>query len=36
MTITGPRTRSVLKRYNIVSPGDLQVAAQKIAAHQTK
>ena len=34
MTITGHRTRSVFERYNIVSPSDLQVAAQKIAAAQ--
>jgi integrase len=33
-TITGHKTRSVFERYNIVSPGDLQVAAQKIAAAQ--
>ena len=36
VTITGHRTRSVFKRYNIVSPSDLQVAAQKIATHPTK
>ena len=31
MRITGHRTRSVLDRYNIVSPADLQDAARKMA-----
>ena len=31
MRITGHRTRSVFDRYNIVSPGDLQDAARKMA-----
>jgi len=31
MTITGHRTRAMFDRYNIVSPGDLQEAARKLA-----
>jgi hypothetical protein len=31
MTITGHKTRSVFDRYHIVSPGDLQEAARRIA-----
>jgi integrase len=31
MTITGHRTRAVFDRYHIVSPGDLQEAARKLA-----
>jgi integrase len=31
MTITGHKTRSVFDRYDIVSPGDLQEAARRIA-----
>ena len=30
MTMTGHKTRSVLERYNIVSPGDLREAARKL------
>jgi len=32
MTITGHKTRSVFDRYHIVSDGDLQEAARRIAA----
>ena len=32
MPITGHKTRSVFDRYQIVSPGDLQEAARKLAA----
>jgi hypothetical protein len=32
MTITGHRTRAVFDRYHIVSPGDLQEAARKLAS----
>ncbi len=31
MTITGHKTRAVFDRYHIVSPGDLQEAARKLA-----
>ena len=31
MTITGHKTRSVFDRYHIVSPGDLQEAARRLA-----
>jgi integrase len=31
MTITGHKTRAVFDRYHIVSPGDLQAAARKLA-----
>lgn len=31
MTVTGHRTRAVFDRYHIVSPGDLQEAARKLA-----
>ena len=31
MTITGHKTRAVFDRYHIVSPGDLEDAAQKLA-----
>ena len=31
MTITGHKTRSVFDRYHIVSPGDLQEAARRMA-----
>ena len=31
MTMTGHRTRAVFDRYHIVSPGDLQEAARKLA-----
>jgi hypothetical protein len=31
MTITGHKTRSVFDRYHIVSPGDLQAAARRLA-----
>jgi len=31
MKITGHQTRRVFDAYNIVSPGDLQAAAQKMA-----
>jgi hypothetical protein len=31
MTITGHKTRAVFDRYHIVSPGDLEAAAQKRA-----
>jgi integrase len=31
MTITGHKTRAMFDRYNIVSPGDLQEAARKLA-----
>jgi len=33
MQITGHRTRSVFDRYHIVSPGDLQEASRRLAAH---
>ncbi len=33
MKITGHRTRSVFDRYHIVSPGDLQEAARRLAGH---
>ena len=35
MKITGHKTRSMLDRYHIVSPGDLQDAARKIAQANT-
>lgn len=35
MTITGHKTRAVFDRYHIVSPADLQAAAQKIDAAAT-
>ena len=35
MTITGHKTRSVFDRYHIVSDGDLQEAARRIAASAT-
>jgi hypothetical protein len=31
MTVTGHRTRAVFDRYHIVSPGDLQDVARKLA-----
>jgi hypothetical protein len=31
MTLTGHKTRSVFERGNIVSPGDLQTAATRLA-----
>jgi hypothetical protein len=31
MTVTGHKTRGVFDRYHIVSPGDLQEAARKLA-----
>jgi hypothetical protein len=31
MQMTGHRTRSVFERYNIVSNGDLKVAAQRLS-----
>jgi hypothetical protein len=31
MTITGHKTRAVFDRYHIVSPGDLEAAARKLA-----
>jgi hypothetical protein len=31
MTITGHKTRAVFDRYHIVSPGDLQEAARRLA-----
>ena len=33
MKITGHKTRAVLDRYHIVSPGDLQEAARKTHGH---
>ena len=30
MQMTGHKTRAVFERYNIVSPGDLQDAAQRL------
>jgi integrase len=35
MTITGHKTRSVFDRYHIVSPGDLQEAARRLAGHSS-
>jgi integrase len=35
MTITGHKTRAVFDRYHIVSPGDLQDVARKLAAITT-
>ncbi len=36
MTISGHKTRSVFERYNVVSPGDLQEAARKLAASELR
>lgn len=35
MTVTGHRTRSVFDRYHIVSPGDLQAVARRLAGTTT-
>ena len=35
MTITGHKTRDVFDRYHIVSPTDLEAAAQKLAGTTT-
>ncbi len=33
MTVTGHKTRTVFDRYHIVSPGDLQEVARKLAGN---
>jgi hypothetical protein len=35
MTVTGHKTRAVFDRYHIVSPGDLQDVARKLAGTAT-